>query len=165
MQKWSETLHVFWHEFSDINWCQKAWIDSDISFTQLLREGLPSKSHIQEIKKNNIEYMNSNPSCENRFPLWPRTGLWFLCSWTSCDERRCMVEIPKPMYLLGFFAFHDHPTCTVRAYLKMFQLLHTSFMIHNCTCYLASLLHWYDMDSGVHGRMDVHKGKMRALNL
>lgn len=161
MQKWSETVHVFQHEFSDINWCQKSWTDSDINFTQLLREGLPSKSHIQEIKKTNTEYMNSNPSCENRFPLWPRTGLWFLCGWTPRRERRCMVEIPKPMYLLGFYTFQDHPTCTVRAYLQCSNCYILPFIIVLVTLPVSCIgMTWILVTY-----MDVHKCQMRAWNL
>lgn len=38
----------------------------------------------------------------------------------------------------------------------MFQLLHTLFVFRNCTCYLASLLNWYDTDTG-----DIHRCTQR----
>lgn len=122
---------------------------TDINFTQL--EALLSESNIQEIKKTNLEHLNSNPSSENRFPLRPRTGLLIFVQLNSTDGRRWKVEIPKlvPVWLLYFSQSSDLYS---QSLLMMFQLLHSSFMFHNCTHYLASLLNWYDTDTGdIHG--------------
>lgn len=74
-----------------------------------------------------------------------------------------MVEIPKPMYLLGFYTFHDHPTCTVRAYLQCSNcyILPLWFIIVLVTLPVSYIgMTWILVTY-----MDVHKGQMRALNL